>query len=59
MPDNRCHEECCKIPVCLEFVNVTATDEFKEQMSELFSEIFENLCNNNDKNKENDKETVK
>ena len=51
MSKERCHQECCKIPVCLEFVNVTATDEFKEQMAELFSEIFENLCNNEDRSK--------
>ena len=40
-----CSEEnCCEIPVCLKFVCVSATEEFKEQMAELFSEIFENLC---------------
>ena len=56
MSDNRCHEECCKIPVCLEFTNATATEEFKEQMSEIFTEIFENLCNDNrNKNKNKNK----
>jgi len=56
MSDNRCHEECCKIPVCLKFTNATATEEFKEQMSEIFTEIFENLCNDNrNKNKNKNK----
>lgn len=46
MSDNGgCSEfDCCKIPVCLEFICVEATDEFKEQMKELFSEIFSDLC---------------
>ena len=39
-----CGDECCKIPVCLEFTDVSATDEFKEKMKELFSEIFADLC---------------
>ncbi len=49
MPKNG-NEECsgCKIPVCLEFTHVTATDEFKEEMTELFSEIFANLCSGRD-----------
>jgi hypothetical protein len=45
MNKERCHNDCCKIPVCLEFTSVIATDEFKEQMTELFTEIFEDLCN--------------
>lgn len=40
----RCEDECCKIPVCLEFTGATATDEFKEQMTEIFTEVFANLC---------------
>ena len=51
----KCHNECCKIPVCLEFVNATATNDFKEAMSEIFTNIFENLCNDfKNKNKKED-----
>lgn len=51
MPNNNeCCDGCCKIPVCLEFVDVTATDDFKEAMTELFSEIFENICSGEDSN---------
>ncbi len=44
MPEERCEQECCKIPVCLEFTGVTATDDFKDAMKELFTELFGNLC---------------
>ena len=44
MPEERCPQECCEIPVCLKFTGVTATEEFKECMRELFSELFSDLC---------------
>lgn len=40
--------DCCKIPVCLEFVCVEATDDFKDQMKEIFKEIFSDLCGDTD-----------
>ena len=36
--------DCCPVNVCLNFTEVTATPEFKEQMKELFCEIFEDIC---------------
>lgn len=45
--------QCCKIPVCLEFVSVSATDEFKQQMKSLFQEIFAELCGNDGDNGDN------
>jgi hypothetical protein len=44
MNKNECKPECCNIPVCLNFLEVCATEDFKESMRELFSEIFCNLC---------------
>lgn len=46
-------EDCCKIPVCLEFQCASATDEFKEAMKEIFSEIFNDLCNGDNGNGDN------
>jgi len=37
-------EKCCEVPVCLNFVCVSATDEFKEQMKAIFCDILEELC---------------
>jgi hypothetical protein len=44
MSEDECSKECCSIPVCLNFVEVCATEEFKDAMKELFSEIFSDLC---------------
>lgn len=40
-------KDCCKVPVCLEFVCVSATDEFKEQIKEIFCDILADICDCN------------
>lgn len=40
----RCHHDCCKVDVCLNFVDATCTHHFEEAMREMFTRIFDELC---------------